>query len=120
MFEERDELYDLAAGKSLDKAIIFLGSYAKTSREIRYLHADQPTGEPKITVPRSPGHEYDVDHYEGQFYITTNKGAKNFQVVTAPIARPVRGELEHLHPAQSAREDRVALVLQGPPRRVGA
>ncbi len=88
VFEERDELYDLAAGKSLDKAIIFLGSYAKTSREIRYLHADQPTGEPKITVPRSPGHEYDVDHYEGQFFITTNKGAKNFQVVTAPMHDP--------------------------------
>lgn len=87
-FEERDQLYDLAAGKSLDKAIIFLGSYAKTSREIRYLHAAQPASDPKIIVPRSPGHEYDVDHYEGQFYVTTNRRAKNFQVMTAPMDDP--------------------------------
>ncbi|MBA3642110.1 MAG: S9 family peptidase [Acidobacteria bacterium] len=88
VFEEPDELYDVAAGKSLDKEIIFLGSYAKTSREIRYLPASQPTGEFEIIVPRSPGHEYDVDHYQGQFYITTNRGAKNFQVVTAPMTDP--------------------------------
>jgi oligopeptidase B len=88
VLEERDELYDLAAGKSLDKAIIFVGSYAKTSREIRYLPAGEPTIEPRVVVPRSPGHEYDVDHYQGQFYITTNRGAKNFQVVTAPMSDP--------------------------------
>ncbi|MDQ3486531.1 MAG: oligopeptidase B, partial [Acidobacteriota bacterium] len=88
VFEEHDELYDVAAGKSLDKEIIFLGSYAKTSREIRYLRASEPTGEFSLIVPRSPGHEYDVDHYQGQFYITTNRGAKNFQVVTAPMTDP--------------------------------
>lgn len=88
VFEEQDELYDVAAGKSLDREIIFLGSYAKTSREIRYLPASQPTGEFEIIVPRSPGHEYDVDHYQGQFYITTNRGAKNFQVMTAPMTDP--------------------------------
>jgi oligopeptidase B len=88
VFEERDELYDLAAGKSLDRAIIFLGSYAKTSREIRYLDASRPTDPLRVIVPRSPGHEYDVDHYQGQFFITTNRGAKNFQVVTAPMNDP--------------------------------
>ena len=88
VFEEHDELYDVAVGKSLDKEVIFLGSYAKTSREIRYLRAAQPTGEFSVIVPRSAGHEYDADHYRGQFYITTNRGAKNFQVVTAPIEDP--------------------------------
>ena len=88
VYEEADELYDLAAGRSLDREIVFLGSYAKTSREIRYLHADQPTSALTVVVPRSEGHEYDVDHYEGQFYITTNRRAKNFQVVTAPMADP--------------------------------
>jgi oligopeptidase B len=88
VFEEEDELYDLAAGRSLDKEIIFLGSYAKTSREIRYLRAGDPTAALQVIVPRSEDHEYDVDHYEGQFYITTNRGAKNFQVVTAPMTDP--------------------------------
>jgi oligopeptidase B len=86
VFEEKNELFDLGAGRSLDKKVIFLGSYAKTSREIRYLPADHPTGALNVVLPRQEGHEYDVDHYEGQFYITTNKGAKNFKVVTAPMS----------------------------------
>ena len=47
-----------------------------------------PTAAPTVVVPRAAGHEYDVDHYDGDFYITTNRGAKNFQVVTAPMADP--------------------------------
>lgn len=88
IYEEKDELFDVGAGRSLDKKMIFLGSYAKTSRELRYLPTDNPTGEFKVILPRQEGHEYDVDHYNGLFYITTNKDAKNFRVVTAPISDP--------------------------------
>ncbi len=88
LYEEKDELFDVGAGRSLDKKIIFMGSYAKTSRELRYLAADNPMGEFKVILPRADGHEYDVDHYNGQFYITTNRNAKNFRVVTAPISDP--------------------------------
>jgi oligopeptidase B len=88
VFEEKSELFDVGAGRSLDRKVIFIASYAKTSREFRYLAADNPTGTFKVVVPREDGHEYDVDHYEGQFYITTNKGAKNFKVVTAPMSDP--------------------------------
>jgi oligopeptidase B len=88
LFEDKDELFDVGVARSLDKKMIFVGSYAKTSRELQYLDAGNPTGTFKVVLPREPGHEYDVDHYNGQFYITTNKGAKNFKVVTAPIADP--------------------------------
>ena len=88
LFEEKNELFDLGASRSLDKKIIFLGSFAKTSREFRYLSADNPTGEFKIILPRQDGHEYDVDHYKGLFYLTTNKNAQNFRIVTAPIDDP--------------------------------
>ena len=88
LYEEKDELFDVGAGRSLDKKMLFLGSFAKTSREFRYLAADNPTGAFKVVLPREDGHEYDVDHYNGQFYITTNKNAKNFRVVTAPISDP--------------------------------
>jgi oligopeptidase B len=88
LFEEKDELFDVGTGRSLDKKMIFMGSFAKTSREFRYLPSDNPSGEFKIVIPRADGHEYDVDHYHGQFYITTNRNAKNFRVVTAPINDP--------------------------------
>ena len=88
LFEEKDELFDLGVARSLDKKMIFLESEAKTSHEYRYLRADDPAGQFKLVVPREPGHEYDVDYYEGEFYITTNKNAVNFRVVTAPVADP--------------------------------
>jgi oligopeptidase B len=89
LFEETDELFDLVAGRSLDRQVIFVTSYAKTMREVRYLRADDPTGALTVVLPREEGHEYGVDHYEGRFYIRTNRAAKNFRVVSAPIAEPV-------------------------------
>jgi oligopeptidase B len=88
LYEEKDELFDVGGGRSLDKKMLFMASIAKTSREFRYLPADNPTGTFKIILPREAGHEYDVDHYNGEFYINTNKNAKNFRVVVAPINDP--------------------------------
>ena len=55
--------------------------------------ATSPADNPNGAIGRSfcrarPDHEYDVDHRDGLFYIRTNKGAKNFRVVTAPISDP--------------------------------
>ena len=88
IFEEKDELFDIAAGRSRDKAVILLGSESKTSTEWRYLPANDPTAELKIISPREADHEYNVDHRGDLFYIRSNKGAKNFRVVTAPVANP--------------------------------
>jgi oligopeptidase B len=85
VYEEKDELFDIGVSRSRDKKMIILTSFAKTMREARYLPADQPNAELKIILPREKDHEYSVDYDEGKFYITTNKGAKNFRVVTAPM-----------------------------------
>lgn len=88
IYEEKDELFDIGVGKTRDKAVIVLGSYSKTSTEGRYIPANNPNAEWKIILPRQKDHEYDVDHRNGLFYIRTNKGAKNFRVVTAPVSDP--------------------------------
>jgi oligopeptidase B len=88
LYEEKDELFDVGAGRSLDRAVIFVASYAKTSTEFRYLPASAPAAALKVILPRESGHEYDADHYRGLFYITTNRNAKNFRVVTAPMSDP--------------------------------
>jgi oligopeptidase B len=88
LYEEKDELFDVGAARSLDKKVIFLASYAKTSTEARYIPSADPNAALKVILPREPNHEYDVDHYDGLFYITTNKNAKNFRVVTAPMNDP--------------------------------
>lgn len=88
VFTESDELYDIGVSRSRDGNMLFVTSFAKTMREVRYLPADKPNGEWKIVLPREKDHEYSVDFDEGKFYITTNKGAKNFRVVVAPIDNP--------------------------------
>jgi oligopeptidase B len=88
VYEERDEAFDLAVGRSLDRQVLFFGAFAKTSSEQRFLRADDPAGEFRLIQPREPDHEYDADHYQGRLYIRTNRGAKNFRVVSAPLDQP--------------------------------
>lgn len=88
VYEEKDELFDIGVNRSRDKKMIFLTSVAKTMREVRFMPADNANAEPKIVLPREKDHEYSVDFYNGEFYITTNKNATNFRVVRAPLADP--------------------------------
>jgi oligopeptidase B len=88
IYNEKDELFDIGVGRTRDKAVILLGAYSKTSNEFRYIPANDPDAAWKIILPRQADHEYDVDHRGDLFYIRTNKGAKNFRVVTAPVADP--------------------------------
>jgi oligopeptidase B len=85
LYEEKDLLFDVGVSRSRDKKMIFLGSYAKTMQEFRYLPAATPSGDWKLILPREKDHEYSVDHWGGEFYITTNKNAENFRVVRAPV-----------------------------------
>jgi oligopeptidase B len=88
VYEEKDELFDIGVSRSLDKAVVFVHAFSKTSTEARYIRADDPNGTLKVILPRQPEHEYDVDCRNNLFYIRTNKGAKNFRVVTAPVNDP--------------------------------
>jgi oligopeptidase B len=88
LYREGDELFDLEASRSRDRKMVFLSSYAKTMTEVRYLPADQPRAPLKVILPRREGHEYSVDYDAGRFYIRTNRGAKNFRLVSAPVSTP--------------------------------
>jgi len=88
VYEEKDVLFGVSVGRSRDRKMLFIGSYAKTMREYRYLPADMPTGEWKVVSPRREGHEYSADFDNGEFYIVTNKDAENFKVVKAPLNDP--------------------------------
>ena len=88
LYDEKDELFDIGVERSRDKAVIMLGAFSKTSTEFRYIPANNPNAEWKTIIARQADHEYDVEHRGNLFYIRTNKGAKNFRVVTAPASDP--------------------------------
>ena len=86
VYVEKDELYRLGVGRTKDKKFVVVHIGATDSTEMRYLDAAKPKDELKVFLPREKDHKYGIDHREGLFYIRTNKGAKNFRMVTAPDA----------------------------------
>jgi oligopeptidase B len=88
IYEEKDELYRLVVNRTRDKAYLLVNSASSITTEARYIPSDQPTQSPRIILPREKDHEYHVDHRNGLFYIVTNKNAKNFRLVSAPVQDP--------------------------------
>lgn len=88
VYEEKDELYRIGVGRTKDRKFLLMESQSTDTWETRYLAASKPVGTFKVLLAREKGHKYDVEHREGTFYIRTNQGAKNFRLVTAPVATP--------------------------------
>ena len=84
VYMEKDELYRMGVGRTKDKKFVIVYIGATDSTEMRYLDATKPKDELKVFLPREKDHKYGIDHREGLFYIRTNKGAKNYCMVTAP------------------------------------
>ena len=88
VFHEKDVLFGVGIGRSRDRKMFFIGSYAKTMREYWYLPTDEIDGEFKLIAKRREGHEYSADFDGGHFYIVTNNDARNFKVMRAPFDDP--------------------------------
>jgi oligopeptidase B len=88
VYEDKDVLFNVGVGRSRDRKMFLITSFAKTMNEVRYLPTENPTGEWKVISPRREGHEYTATFDRGEFYIVTNKAAENFKVVRAPLSDP--------------------------------
>ncbi len=107
VYEEKDELFRLFASRSKSREYIFVISRASNSDEVRYVSAKNPTEPFKIILPREVEHEYSVDHHGDYFYILTNKGAKNFRLVAAPVSDAHKKNWKEILP------HRPAVTLEG-------
>jgi oligopeptidase B len=88
VYEEKDERFEVEAGKTRSKAYIFLISASATTSEARYIRADEPAAEWKLMEPRKQDVEYYPDHNGNFFYIRVNDAGRNFRLVKAPVADP--------------------------------
>ena len=100
LYEEKDELFTVSVDRSRDRKMVFLGIGSSRTTEFRFLPADKPTGEWQVIAPRRNEIEYYPDHRDGVFYLRTNDGAKEFRVVTAPVAKPGVEQWKELIPPQ--------------------
>lgn len=85
VYEEKDETFNTFVYKTKSKKYLIIGSGATESSEYRFMDANDPNGSFKIIQERVDGLEYSVAHYQDDFYIVTNKDAKNFKLVKTPV-----------------------------------
>jgi oligopeptidase B len=90
VFQEDDERFNIAVGRTRDGAYLVLESASHTTSESRVLRADNPEGVFALMCPRQDEHEYSVDHRNGLWFIRTNDKGRNFRLVTAPVEAPQR------------------------------
>ena len=96
VYEEKDELFSIGVGRTKDKKFVVLGSRSTDTWENRWLlSAATPDGALQGSCCRARRATSTTSSTAtALFYIRTNKGAKNFRLVTAPLADPVAGQLE--------------------------
>lgn len=82
VYEEKDPTNYIGVGNTKSEKFIFITSQATLSSELRYISADAPDKPFVIFQPRMKDVLYGVDHANNQFYVRTNKDAKNFKLMT--------------------------------------
>jgi oligopeptidase B len=100
LYEEKDEMFRVFTGRSRSRAVIFAGIGSLTANEWYWIPADQPTEKLRLISAREKDHEYDVDHRGNLFYIRTNKGCRNYHVVTAPMTEPGQANWKEMTPCR--------------------
>ncbi|MCG8330371.1 MAG: S9 family peptidase [Chitinophagales bacterium] len=98
VFEEKDDTFLTFVYKSKSDKYIIIGSYANESQEYRVLPADKPEGIFKLIQERIHGHEYEIAHYQDQFYILTNWDALNFRLMVTSEEKTQRENWKEIIP----------------------
>ena len=90
VYEDSDERFNVAAGRTRDGLFIVMESSSHTTTECWFLPAGDPESKLLLIAQREDEHEYYVDHRGGLWYIRTNDRGRNFRLVTAPVIAPQR------------------------------
>ena len=85
---EPDELFSVGLDRTKDGRYLVLQAASTDTWENRLLDTATPTGEFRVVLPREKGHKYEVEHHDGLLYLRSNRNAKDFHIVTAPLADP--------------------------------
>lgn len=82
VYHEKGQAFNAFVYASKSEKYIIIGAHSTVSSEYHILEADNPTGEFRLFQKRARNLEYDIAHYNGDFYILTNKDkATNFKLM---------------------------------------
>lgn len=81
VYEENDDSFYPDLSRSGDDRFLLIELQSTITNEIRYLDADDATGNFEVLLPREDGHEFDADHIDNFWIIKSNWQAKNFRIL---------------------------------------
>lgn len=106
VYEEKDSSFYTSIYKSRSEDYIVIGAWNTDASEISLVPANAPDTPAQVFLPREHGHEYDLEHYQGQFYLRSNKDGANFGLYLAKEA----GASDQWQPLIPARDE---VLLEG-------
>ncbi len=91
VYEEPDAEYTVSVGRSRDDQMIVVMLNSSMTSEVRYVPADDPTGDLVVLEERRHGVEYGVEHFVdangvARWLKVTNEDATDFRLLTRPVA----------------------------------
>ncbi len=92
LYKEEDESFSVGAGLSAQEDYLIIATGDNETSEVRFVSADNPTGDLTLVKARQKGIEYSVDIREGELFVWTNDDHINFRLAKAGVASP--GEWE--------------------------
>jgi oligopeptidase B len=91
IYEEADDGMFVHLGVTQSRGFIIIGAGDHETSESRIIPASDPTAEPRVVEPRTPGLRYSLEHWDGRFVILTNADdAVDYKLVWAEVDAPAR------------------------------
>jgi oligopeptidase B len=103
--QEHDHAFFVGVALSKSKRFVLLEAHSHTTSEAWFLPADEPEGFFRLVRPRVAGVEYDLADHGDRFFVVTNEGARNFQLVELPVADPSQPSKPVLPPSDRVKLD---------------
>ena len=80
IFEEKDERFTCSIDTTSCEKFYLIETGEHTTTEIYFLKKDEKVFEPKLFMKREEGVLYNIDSFEGYWYMHTNKDAEDFKI----------------------------------------
>lgn len=104
IYEEQDPGFFISVSGSRLNDVVFLDINDHETSECHLLAANNPQGELQLVAAREPEMEYSLEEGGDCYFILTNAdGAKDFKIVVADKANPVRESWQEVVPHQAGR-----------------
>jgi oligopeptidase B len=106
VYEETDERFHIEIERTRSGGYLLLTSTSHTASEVRFLRANNPSGQFQLMAAREENHEYYADHHPGplsnssgeSFLIRTNSGGRTFRLMAVPVVDPRRENWREIIP----------------------